>query len=334
MSYEIKTASRKSVRTLVGMFGLSGSGKTYSALLLARGFVGPKGKISIIDTEAGRGEIFSEDPLIGGYDALQLEAPFSPDNYQGAIEKIEQSGYSIGIIDSMSHEHEGTGGVCDMAMQISQRRAEKYNKDWDGVIQFGDWKQPKMSHVRLMLRLMQSKIPWIICLRAKFKSHQVRGTEEMFNKGIIERSQIGKMSVVKDNFLTPIQDEQYISEMTVHGVIDPEHRFRLIKPGTKDLAACFPDNDLITIEHGAKLAAWCAGGTVAGAGKTTPKPKTAKQLVWEATGLVASEDKAANATALYLWIIDHGIAPDTEDLSAASPERWAEILKAVEGVAK
>ncbi|MBF0186198.1 MAG: ATP-binding protein, partial [Magnetococcales bacterium] len=36
------------------MWGGSSSGKTYSALRLARGLVGPQGKIGVIDTENRR----------------------------------------------------------------------------------------------------------------------------------------------------------------------------------------------------------------------------------------------------------------------------------------
>ena len=50
-TYEIKTASRKAVRPLVGIFAESGCGKTYSSLLLARGFVGPHGKIALKQIE-------------------------------------------------------------------------------------------------------------------------------------------------------------------------------------------------------------------------------------------------------------------------------------------
>ena len=315
MPYEIKPASRKAVRPLVGFFAESGCGKTYSSLLLARGFVGPQGKIALIDSERGRGELYADDSLIAGYNTLQLSEPFSPENYMGAIKAVEDAGYSIGIIDSASHEWEGTGSVQDMAAA---------NEDKSGRAGLHNWREPKMQHAKFLLRMLQSSIPWIVCMRAKHKTRQ-------------KKDERAKTVIVKDDYTSPIQAEDFIFEMTIHGEIMPDHSFRRTKTGPAALTSCFPDNAPITIQHGAMLAVWCAGGAAPATtktDKTTAKPKSAKQLVWEATGLIAGLDKNENATALYLWIVDHGIAPDTEDLSAATPERWAEILKAVEGVQK
>ncbi len=315
MTYEIKPASRKAVRPLVGFFAESGCGKTKSSLLLARGFVGSSGKICLIDSERGRGELYADDPLIAGYNTLQLSEPFSPENYMGAIKAVEDAGYSIGIIDSASHEWEGIGSVQDMASA---------NEEKSGRAGLHNWREPKMEHARFVLRMLQSSIPWIVCMRAKHKTRQ-------------KKDERGKTVIVKDDHTSPIQAEDFIFEMTIHGEIMPDHSFTLTKAGPVELTSCFPNGSPIKVEHGAMLAAWCAGGTSTASGASKPatgQPDSAKAKVWRLTGLVASKNKEENATALYLWIVDHGIAPDTEDLSAATPERWAEILKAVEGLPK
>ena len=60
MGFEIKPATRSGVIPLVSVYGSSGGGKTMSALLLMRGIVGPKGRITLVDSESGRGSLFAD----------------------------------------------------------------------------------------------------------------------------------------------------------------------------------------------------------------------------------------------------------------------------------
>ena len=53
MSVEFTYAKRENVTVLLSLAGQSGSGKTFSALRLAKGMA-PAGKIAFIDTEARR----------------------------------------------------------------------------------------------------------------------------------------------------------------------------------------------------------------------------------------------------------------------------------------
>lgn len=50
-----RKAVRKGTPALISLWGVSGSGKTYSALTLARGLVGPEGTIGLI--EIGRAHV-------------------------------------------------------------------------------------------------------------------------------------------------------------------------------------------------------------------------------------------------------------------------------------
>ena len=298
--YIIKPASRKAVRPLIGLFAESGCGKTYSSLLLARGFVGEQGKIALVDSERGRGELYA-DVIKGGYECLQLAEPFSPQNYIGAIDAVEQAGFSIGIIDSASHEWEGLGGVLDM---------DGDNESRSGRAGLHNWKTPKMEHAKFVLRMLQSSIPWIVCIRAKHKTRQLKEN--------------GKTAIVKDDYTTPIQADDFIFEMTAHGEIMADHSFRLTKCSHPELRACFPEHQPITTEHGAKLAAWCGGVA------TALSAREIMAAIFKRSGLASSKDKIKNAEALKAWLIDHGVVMDMEDLSAATLERWQEIKAVVE----
>jgi hypothetical protein len=250
---QFRPATRSRRRPLIGLYGLSGSGKTLSALLLARGLVGPTGKIAMIDTETGRGSDY-EDVIPGGYDVLDLDEPFSPQHYIEAIDALVEAKPAVGIIDSVSHEWEGTGGVTEMATEIEIR---------SGKSGLHCWKEPKMQHARMMLKLLRTPMPVICCLRAKRKSRQVKDEK-------------GKTVIVKDEFATPKQDGDFIFEMTVHAEVMPDHTLRVTKLGHPALAEIFKTGEMVTIETGQKLARWCAGKEVKAAasemGRAKPLP--------------------------------------------------------------
>jgi hypothetical protein len=298
----IRKATRQGVRPLIGLFSESGCGKTYSSLLLARGFVGNAGKIALIDTESGRGELYA-DVLPGGYDVLPLDPPFTPARYVEALQAVAKAGYSIAIVDSASHEWEGQGGVLDMAGDNEARtgRAGLHN-----------WKQPKMEHAKFLLGLLQSPLPVIVCMRAKYKTRQ--GKDER-----------GKTAIIKDEFTSPIQSEDFIFEMTVHGEIMSDHSLRLTKCSHPALRECFPSGKPIAIEHGAKLAAWCAAPT--GAPVSAPTKTPGKARLWAATKSIHGGDAAK----LDAWLHEQKILSDEQKLSDLSDEACALVADEAKG---
>src|SRR5512132_2689015 len=114
MTYTIRPAIKTEAKPLIGLYSESGGGKTWSALLMARGFAGPTGRVGMIETEGGRGEVYA-DILPGGYDGLPIRDSFAPREYGEAITAAEKAGLSALIIDRASHEWEGVGGVLHMA---------------------------------------------------------------------------------------------------------------------------------------------------------------------------------------------------------------------------
>lgn len=238
---QFRPAVRTNAKPLIGIYSESGNGKTYSALLLARGFVGPKGRIAMIETESGRGEAYAdpaEYPEIGGYDVISLHGNFAPATYGQAIEGAENAKYDALIIDSASHEWEGVGGVLSMA-------AENESKGLRGQIV---WQKPKIDHQReFMLRFMQSSVPLIIlCMRAKYPMVQTTGNN-------------GKKEWTRSTTLEPKQSDDILFEMFVHGWIDGDHKFHRTKSTAKALEPVFLDNETITLETGRKLAMWAGG---------------------------------------------------------------------------
>jgi len=105
-----KPAVKEKLKCRLAIEGPSGSGKTYSALLLARGLVGEYGKIAMIDTEQQSGKLYAD---LTPFDHATLEQPYTPERYIALIHMAEKS-YDCLIIDSISHEWMGTGGILEM----------------------------------------------------------------------------------------------------------------------------------------------------------------------------------------------------------------------------
>lgn len=249
MSFSFRPAKRSEAKPLIGLYSQSGGGKTYGALLLARGFVGPQGKIGMIETESGRGEAYA-DIIPGGYDVISMREDFSPVRYGEALTLAEQSGLGALIIDSASHEWESAGGVLELAAQ-NQAAGKK------GPLV---WQQPKMLHQRhFMLRLLATPIPLVIvCMRAKYPMQ--------------EKTINGRKEWVRSNDLEPIQASDILYEMFVHGWLDQHHRLHVTKLTRPDLAQVFRDGELITVETGQRLAAWSKGDQPQSAAVQVPSP--------------------------------------------------------------
>lgn len=91
MNYQFRPATRAEAKPLIGLYAESGGGKTKSGLLLAKGFAGDMSKVGMIETEAGRGEAWASDPIVGGYQVLSIRGDFAPKNYGAAIKAAEDA---------------------------------------------------------------------------------------------------------------------------------------------------------------------------------------------------------------------------------------------------
>ena len=236
--------SREAVPALVSGWGPSDSGKTYSFLLFARGLVGPKGLIIVIDTENKRAKYYAHDPLIGGFSHIDLQPPFTPERYLSAhnaavkacMEHTAKTGAAgVIIIDSMSHVWEGEGGVLWQADQV---KTEGLNK----------WRKPKMAYKRMCMSLWRTPVNTIFLLRAKEKYLQVGKGKD----AVVES--IGQVPICGNDFIYEMQVNIHMESGT-HLPLDPVKipagMPKVIMPG-----------QLITKEMGAMFAQYQAGGVV------------------------------------------------------------------------
>ena len=116
-----KPAVRESVPLLIGLMGCSGSGKTFSALRLATGIQRVSGgEIYGIDTEARRMLHYADNFK---FKHIQFDAPFGSLDYLAAMRQCVEAGAKVVIVDSMTHEHTGSGGYLETQEKEMTRMA-------------------------------------------------------------------------------------------------------------------------------------------------------------------------------------------------------------------
>lgn len=229
--FTVTEAVREAVPALIALWGFSDSGKTYSALRLARGLVGPSGTIVVIDTENKRAKLYAG--LFGGFKHIDMQPPFTPARYQAAFNAAIQAGADVVVVDSQSHVWEGEGGVLEQADASNAKGLMK-------------WKQPKMAYKRMTNAMFRAPIHMIFCLRAKEK--------------FVQEGQGQNASIVSAGHV-PICDSRFIFEMTVSCHMDSGTRKPLGPVKCPDpLAGVIKPGEYITEEHGKAIAEWLAGG--------------------------------------------------------------------------
>lgn len=166
--FEFTKAERKKSKLRLAIAGVSGSGKTTAALQIATGI---GGKIAMIDTENGSSSLYSDQ---FDFDVLELSAPYEPERFIKAIESAEQAGYDIVIIDSMSHEWDGTGGCLDINNLLAKTRYKNNS--------YAAWNEVTPRHQRLLEKIVTSKIHIIATVR--MKSEMVQEGKKVFKLGM------------------------------------------------------------------------------------------------------------------------------------------------------
>lgn len=159
---EIRQAARHCAKLRMAITGPSGSGKTYSALLLSRGLVDSWDKICVIDTENHSADLYAN---LGPYRVLALESPYSPERYVEAIRAAVQSGAEVVIIDSLSHEWSGDGGVLDLQGKLADTKYR--GNSWSA------WREVTPKHNALIETIQQSPAHMIATLRVKVEYVQL-----------------------------------------------------------------------------------------------------------------------------------------------------------------
>ncbi|TYA74234.1 AAA family ATPase [Seonamhaeicola marinus] len=175
---ELKQAKREKVKLRIGLSGASGSGKTYSAILLAYGIANDYSKIAIVDTENNSASLYSH---LGNYKALNLDAPYTPEKYIKAIETCEKANMEVVIIDSISHEWIGTGGCLEIHHKLGGR--------------FQDWAKVTPRHQSFIDKILRSNCHIITTARRK-----VGYSLNTMQNGRVKVVKLGTKEITREGF--------------------------------------------------------------------------------------------------------------------------------------
>lgn len=231
----IRQAVRAGSKIVLGISGQSGSGKTLTALYIARGMVDHAGEIGFLDTENGRGSLYANE-LDAPFLIADLHYPFSPARYSQAIKEFQDAGVKVLVIDSTSHEWESGCMEIAEAPMITPNQYGKLSK-------MADWKKAKSEHKKFMTTLLQSDMHIISCIRAAEKT-DFKDPKKPVSLGI-----------------QPLCEKNFMFEMTASIMMFNEgmHQQHLKIP--KDLKPVFGDgNGYLGIDTGKGIAAWLNSG--------------------------------------------------------------------------
>jgi hypothetical protein len=209
--------------------GPSGSGKTYSALLLAFGLCNDWTKIAVVDTENHSAELYSN---LGQYNTVSIGAPYAPEKYGEAVHLCEQARMEVIILDSISHEWDGSGGILDVHGNMAGNS-------------FTNWSKLTPRHNAFIQTIVQSNCHIMGTIRSK----QDYVLQE--KNGRIVPEKVGLKGVTRDGM-------DY--EFTLVLEIDIKHN----ASASKDRTGLFVSKPefKITIETGGQILNWCNEGTV------------------------------------------------------------------------
>ena len=227
---QLQKATRKKSKLRLNISGASGSGKTYSALLMAKGLVGDWPKIAVIDTENGSASLYDH---LGSFQAIDLQAPFSPERYIEAIDICIKAGMECIIIDSSTHEWNGAGGCIEINEKLAQSKFK--GNTWAA------WSETTPRHDAFVQRVLQCPVHVITCTRSKMETVMTDDKK------------------VKKLGMKDIQREGWEYELTVSLNLDRDTH---TATASKDRTELFEGIDpfVINEDTGKKIKDWCESG--------------------------------------------------------------------------
>jgi hypothetical protein len=155
----------------LGMYGPPGSGKTFTALLIAEGLAKVTGKrIAYLDTERGTDFYCKSVPERGMHpEAFDFDALYTRSLTETLkeVKGLDPAGHGVIVIDSITH-------LWEAAMSAYSGKLTKI-----GTIPIRAWGGIKKPYKALMTTLLSSQMHVIICGRQGIEYETDEETEEM-----------------------------------------------------------------------------------------------------------------------------------------------------------
>lgn len=199
--FTFRPATKDQVKARVALHGISGSGKTWTSLALARSLGEP---FAVIDTERGAA---SKYVGVNGlkFDVLQM-AKYDPRDLARALAAAAKAGYPVVVIDSLTHFWKGAEGTLDQVDKAKSRYGGNSFGGWkEGTPMQNDMVDALLSYPGHVIATMRSHTEWVLEENDRGKREPVaKGTRPEQRKGIeYEFDLVGQMDVA--NTLTVIK---------------------------------------------------------------------------------------------------------------------------------
>lgn len=224
MSFEI--VQKTSISPLIALSGLSGCGKTFGALKLARGLVGETGRVLVADTENSAVFYKNNETFTTGLIKPRVKpdgsAAYFWRDFLDAIAAAEK--FDCFVIDSFSAFWES---ILDLKSDI----------DAGGGNSFANWKLPTTCYNKAFSALRTLNKP-VICTFKLKTEYQI---------GLDER---GK-GTVREVGLAPIARSESVYNFDLWFNVGRDHKIE----STKSRLQAFDGyNDVLTVETGERIA--------------------------------------------------------------------------------
>lgn len=158
-----KAATKTKAKLKLALAGATGSGKTFSSLILARKLAGPNGKVALIDSERGSASLYADRFKFDVCDLLD----HSIATYEKAIRAAAAAGYDVLVVDSMSHEWMGKGGALET---VDRMGGNKFTDGWRTVSpQHTAFLDAVLSYPGHVVATLRKKMEYVIVDNAKGK---------------------------------------------------------------------------------------------------------------------------------------------------------------------
>lgn len=203
-----KRATKSQIKLRLALIGISGGGKSYSALSIASHL----GKsIAVVDTEHGSASKYAD---LFNFDTCELTS-FHPQNYIDAI-NAASSNYDVLIVDSLSHAWMGKDGALEQVDRIAKRSPSSNT--------FAAWRDVTPLHNQLVEAMLLCQSHLIVTMRSKTEYVM----EEYEDKGR-KKTRPAKVG------LAPIQRDGLEYEFDVVGDMDRDNNLIVTKSRCPDL---------------------------------------------------------------------------------------------------
>lgn len=314
MSFTFRPASGFTERhgLFVALVGGTNSGKTYSALRLARGIAGPKGKIAVLDTEGGR-TLHLKDQF--AFDVSMMDPPFRPARFAEAARDAEAAGYDCLVIDSFSMEWVGLGGVLEWHGQELDRMAGDDHRKRERV-KMAAWIKPKSAHKEMVFSFLQRRMPVIFSIRGE------------------ETVKPGEAGEKPSKLFKAVCNQAFLFEVTVSFRLATERKgiIDLSDPSSWKMEGAhrdiFRDGEQLSEAHGERLAAWAKGGSVPPpAPELQPTPALPPKVAAARDALIARFRAAATVQDVFAVIDDERAQQQRQWLAERFPPVAEEIQR-------